>query len=301
MRKRVRLLVALVAVVVLASMLASAKNRVNLQGRRMDRISSPVVDNLPGGTFCDSSKELYCWDPQPGATEYEVCRSTSPDFASDKVRFTTMDTQIVDPEIPPSGEVFCYLDRVLAPQPGSWGSNPMGERMIDCGGGAPPGESCDSAIPIVVPAGGVYSHTDNTCGAPQVAFNYWSKDGCQSFDYPGPELIYEMNLGDPNAVVIKLKPVAPADMGLFLLSDCMNTNSCISFFDVIGGGAEAWIAPGQTVVIPGQSEHTFPPVSAGTYYVFVDSYYPSGASSCGDYTLEVSGESGVVLLNFEVD
>jgi len=159
------------------------------------------------------------------------------------------------------------------------------------------GPNCASATVVgALP----WTDTDNTCGAPAVVTDYFSAN-CNTFDYPGPELIYQIELGDANEVQIKLKPAA-ADMGLFLLNDCTDGNSCVGFMDAIGGGAESWVAPGQTVMVPGQSEaQSFPSVPGATYWIYVDSYYQTGALSCGAYTLTVAGDVPVELIDFKVE
>jgi len=302
MRKRSRQLAALAAPITLVSMLAIAGGGEPLRGW-WDLGDRTVQGSIlaTAGTFCDpGDKNVYCWDPQPGATEYQVVRSAMPDFLSDCVQVKTADTQWLDAEVPPSKAVFYYLDRVSAPTAGDWGNDSSGQpRQVACVGGD--GTSCDAPILVVVPAGGVFSDSRNSCGAPAQVFDYFTP-GCQTFDYPGPELIYEITLGEPNEVQIKLKPVAPTDMGLFLLSDCSDPMSCITYADEIGGGQESWIAPGQTVMVPGIAEpRTYPSVGAGTYWVYVDSYYDTPPKSCGDYTLEVGGTVGAVLLDFTVE
>jgi hypothetical protein len=82
-------------------------------------------------------------------------------------------------------------------------------------------------------------------------------------------------------------PTAPADLGVFLISDCNVGTSCVDFDDIVGGGSIATISPGE--------------LPTGPYYIYVDSYYAAGAPSCGDYTLVVAGILPVELLDFDVE
>lgn len=165
--------------------------------------------------------------------------------------------------------------------------------------GAPPagGPDCNNATPVgTLP----FTDTDNSCGAPQVVNDYFNAV-CNSVLYPGPELIYAIDLGASNQVQITLTPTAPADLALFVVDDCDTPTTCVGFLDIIGGGAPEIVAPGQTVNVPGFGDVTYPPIGAGTYYIYVDSYYASGPGSCGDYQLQVDGTKPVELMKFAVD
>ena len=54
---------------------------------------------------------------------------------------------------------------------------------------------------------------------------------CDSLAYPGPEVIYRMEVGAVNDITVTLSPVNPADLGVFIVSDCANTTSCVGFQD----------------------------------------------------------------------
>ena len=129
----------------------------------------------------------------------------------------------------------------------------------------------------------------------------WDLQG-EAVGYPGPELIYQIDLGATNQVQILLEPQT-ADLGVFLLSDCGNGLSCVNFFDAVGGGAVSLIAPGQTgVTVPGQSgTFDFAAASAGSHYIYIDSYYGTGSLSCGSYNLTVTGNLPVELMEFKVE
>jgi hypothetical protein len=129
----------------------------------------------------------------------------------------------------------------------------------------------------------------NSCGEDNTLTVY-ANASCAAFDYPGPDVAYRMPVGATNDITsIVLTPTAPADLGVFLISDCTSGTSCIDFDDIVGGGAVA--------TIPSPS-----PLAAGAYYIYVDSYYAAGAESCGDYTVQVMGTTlPVELLEFDVE
>jgi hypothetical protein len=93
-----------------------------------------VTDELSGEAgFLGSDKETYSWVPQPGAMQYEVARSTAPDFSSGCTITTTDQSKWVDGEDPAAAAVFYYLVRPIAPHVGSWGLTGWGaERTLTC-------------------------------------------------------------------------------------------------------------------------------------------------------------------------
>jgi hypothetical protein len=80
-----------------------------------------------------SDANEYVFFGQPGATEYEVVRSTSPDFTNDCVLTTTVEARLVDVAVPPSGTAYYYLNRSLTPNAGSWGAGAGGAERSVCG------------------------------------------------------------------------------------------------------------------------------------------------------------------------
>jgi hypothetical protein len=146
----------------------------------------------------------------------------------------------------------------------------------------------DCANPTVVGAL-PYSDTGNTCGAAAVVSNYQNAT-CLTVPYPGPELIYQIELFANNAIQVNLTPSALVDMGVFMVADCTTPTSCVDFHDAIG--------PGEVSQIPRNQSGPFTP---GTYFLYVDSYYATGTASCGDYTLDVTGVIPVELINFSVE
>ncbi|MDH3785376.1 MAG: hypothetical protein OEV00_08635, partial [Acidobacteriota bacterium] len=69
----------------------------------------------------------------PGTADYQVARSSSPEFDAGCVLTPTTETILVDAAIPVSGAVFFYLNRPLLPTPGSWGKTSAGAPRAVCG------------------------------------------------------------------------------------------------------------------------------------------------------------------------
>jgi hypothetical protein len=93
-----------------------------------------IVDETSGDSgFHHGDVDRYSWPLQVGATAYEAVRSTSPRFDAGCVTHSTSITRWDDPERPPAGVVFYYLNRPSAPHPGSWGPDGTGaERTGVC-------------------------------------------------------------------------------------------------------------------------------------------------------------------------
>lgn len=91
-----------------------------------------LIDEIDGlAVFVEKTE--FCWDLQPGATEYAVRTSSDPGFATTCVFTTSADgcATIVDPESP--GALVFVLVRATTPHPGSWGRGIAGlERMVTC-------------------------------------------------------------------------------------------------------------------------------------------------------------------------
>jgi hypothetical protein len=98
-----------------------------------------VIDEISGicGFHNPLDETEFSWTAQDGATEYEVARSTSPQFCAgcDCLILNPVpasETYILDSEVPSSGIVFHYLVRSLAPAPpGSWGQDSSGAERTD--------------------------------------------------------------------------------------------------------------------------------------------------------------------------
>ena len=96
---------------------------------------SGLVDAMtgPSGFRNAADRDEYSWTGQPGATSYEVARSTVRDFSTGCTVVTTPLTYWVDAEIPLAGEVFHYLHRPLGPHIGSWGADSSGQERTNAG------------------------------------------------------------------------------------------------------------------------------------------------------------------------
>jgi hypothetical protein len=155
------------------------------------------------------------------------------------------------------------------------------------------GPNCAAATSMDPVSGDMFNFadSDNSCSATNKVDDYNNAPGgpCNSVDYPGPDLIYRYGItGATNNVSVTLDAVtATADLALFVVSDCPNGTSCIGFEDLIGGGATENVA--------------FTNQAVGSYWVYVDSYYTSGAQSCGNYTVTLTGTRPVELMDFKVE
>ena len=75
----------------------------------------------------------FSWTAQPGATGYQLLRSTLTDFSADCATFETADLYQTDATEPESEGVLCYMVREWMPDPGSWGANSDGSvRTVSC-------------------------------------------------------------------------------------------------------------------------------------------------------------------------
>jgi hypothetical protein len=92
------------------------------------------VDEVSGAVSFDPlDASRVCWPAQAGATQYELVRSTTPDFTAGCSRFTTGATCVVDAPRPPSGAGFWYLVRAQAPFAGGFGTDSAGApRSVTC-------------------------------------------------------------------------------------------------------------------------------------------------------------------------
>lgn len=166
------------------------------------------------------------------------------------------------------------------------------------------GADCASATQVM----GMLPYVDSgdTCGAPAVVsdYNNLGMGGpCSTYLYPGPELIYRVDLGMNNDITVTLSPDDPADLGVFVVSDCMDSLSCVGFQDVALGGSESTVTfdAGQAGACSPTEPTVCPAIPAGSYWIYIDSFYGAGAASCGTYTLTVSGTIPVELMEFTVD
>ncbi|MCP3981610.1 MAG: hypothetical protein GY716_20110, partial [bacterium] len=89
-----------------------------------------LVDEITGGIRGEPTG-FICWDPQPGATVYDIVRSTTEDFSSDCV-YLGVAASCFAPPNPPTGQTYHFLVRPGAPNVGSWGLDSDGNERVPC-------------------------------------------------------------------------------------------------------------------------------------------------------------------------
>lgn len=138
-----------------------------------------------------------------------------------------------------------------------------------------------------------FSQGGNSCGGANNITNYGGACTTLPFPYPGPDDVWRITVGATNSLNIQADLTgSTGDLALFFVGGtCGSGAGCIANSqDAIGVGAGPEIIPAQTNV------------AAGTYFVYVDSYYAVGnAASCGTYTLSVAGSLPVTITNFSID
>ncbi len=112
------------------------------------------------------------------------------------------------------------------------------------------------------------------------------------FPYPGPELIYQLNLGATNNPAFSADLTgSTGDLALFLVgSACGTGTNCV--------------AHSQDAIGPGTGPETIAAASyaAGTYFLYIDSYYASPApAACGTYSLTITPPLPAELIQFDVN
>jgi len=149
--------------------------------------------------------------------------------------------------------------------------------------GCPPAAFISGSLP--------WNDTGDTCaGFTNGSGNYAGTCGL-TFAYGGEDVVYEMTLTAGNSVGFSMDLTgSTGDLALFILGTCGDSSTCIvNSQDAIGPGA------GPEVIDPAN----YP---AGTYYVYVDSYYAAGtAGSCGIYDLTVTGNLPAELVSFSAE
>lgn len=149
-----------------------------------------------------------------------------------------------------------------------------------------------STPPPVVPPTGLAGDTGNTCTGTNHITNYGGVCATDlPFPYPGPELIYQLNLGPGNNPSFSANLTgSTGDLALFLVgSACGTGTNCVAHSqDAIGAGAGP-----ETIAAAAQAP--------GTYFLYIDSYYGSPTpASCGTYSLTITPPLPVELLEFDV-
>lgn len=167
-------------------------------------------------------------------------------------------------------------------------TNPIPREIPDAGG------VCTTPPPVV-PAGGLSGDVGNTCspGTPNAVNNYGGSCAVPlPLPYPGPEHIYQLNLGPGNNPSFSADLTgSTGDLALFLVNSatCGNGTNCVAHskdFTGPGAGPEA---------IPAAS------YAPGTYFLYIDSYYAVGQpGSCGTYSLTITPPLPVELIDFTI-
>ena len=161
-------------------------------------------------------------------------------------------------------------------------------------GGTVPAGGGSCATPVNITAL-PFSQAGNSCGGTN-NINDYDSPACLAnlaFPYPGPEDVWAITVGAGNALNVSASLTgSTGDLALFLVGTCGSGTSCIATSqDAIGAGE------GPEQIDPADMSG----LAAGTYYVYVDSYYGTGAASCGTYTLSVTGTLPVSLEAFSID
>ena len=164
------------------------------------------------------------------------------------------------------------------------------------GTGAAFAQGTDTCPGTPIPSTPFSDSSGDTCGNANDVTDYASVE-CNSVLYPGPDVVYQVNIGaGNNSLNFTLTPAA-ADLGIFMVSDCTMGTTCLSFRDTIGGAAASTISQPDL----GGADSFPEPLPVGTYYIYIDSYYAGGALSCGPFTLDVTGTLPLELLEFSVE
>lgn len=163
--------------------------------------------------------------------------------------------------------------------------NPNRVAPVPLGGGACPNPPAVTSLP--------FSDSGTTCGSTNTITNY-SAAACSNLasPYPGEDEAYAITVGASQSLDITADLAGGAgDLALFLIGTCGNGASCLDTSqDAIGPGTGPEVIP------------TVTGLAAGTYYVYVDSYYDAGtAGSCGTYTLNIAGTLPVSLQSYSID
>ena len=146
------------------------------------------------------------------------------------------------------------------------------------------GASCATATPI---AATPFNDTGTTVGATNT--NTSIPAGCSDYTTTaGPDLIYTFTT-TPSASGINITATGAGayDISIYVLSTCGNSATCVV-------GADATLDGGTETI----SGTTFP---AGTYGLYIDSFYATGGASAGSYTLAFTGTLPVEVTEFSVD
>jgi hypothetical protein len=92
-------------------------------------VGSGMRDEIAGvsGFHNPDLKIEFSWDPQPGATSYQLVSCMTPDFTGFCYSWILSGTSYVDGGSPGPGGLFYYLVRAFEPYAGSWGTDSEGQ------------------------------------------------------------------------------------------------------------------------------------------------------------------------------
>ena len=134
----------------------------------------------------------------------------------------------------------------------------------------PPNDTCETATPLIIGSSVPGTTLDATP-------NYDSGlETCTGFPQAGPDVAYSVLVGSGQHITVSLTPDASFDASISLLGP--GTSSVCNAVPVtcLAGSDSGFF---------GQSEtFGYTTVSAGTYYIVVDSYYNYGS----DFTIQVT-------------
>jgi hypothetical protein len=165
------------------------------------------------------------------------------------------------------------------------------------------GDACSAAVPMNPGVGATFSDTGTTVGANDTVTAVQA--GCEEYTTTaGPDVIYTFSLGPlasrGTPLTITLTPNTPAyDPAIYTLSTAgvgcpagtaNSVTNCVNGSDSGFAGGQEQITDGETDAMP-----------AGTYFLFVDSFYNTAAGS-GNYTLAFGvGPLPVELIDFTLE
>lgn len=173
---------------------------------------------------------------------------------------------------------------------------------------APPGpnvggDNCAQAVVINPGPGATFNDTGTTIGANNTVNNIQA--GCTEYtQVAGPDVIYTFSLGPLAArgtpMTIVLTPTAAWDPAIYNLSTAPPgcppgpaavVTNCVN-------GADAGLASAAETITDAETDA----MAAGTYFLFVDSFYTTGALSAGPYSLAFGvGPLPVELIEMSIE
>jgi hypothetical protein len=165
------------------------------------------------------------------------------------------------------------------------------------------GDNCAAAVVMNPGVGATFNDTGTTIGANNTVNNVQA--GCEEYtQVAGPDVIYTFTLGPVaargNPMTITLTPNAAWDPAIYNLSTAgvgcpagtgnVVTN-CVN-------GADSGLANTPETITDAEMDA----MVAGTYFLFVDSFYPTGTLSGGPYTLAFGiGPLPVELIDMSIE